>query len=157
VGCSLRYKKILIQGARETQLDEQWISKLEQMPHYVPSEKTLSLRGKLPAISSPPVMTIEELKPYTGQEDKKDQFPPLISSCGYIFQFTENWFHVFHGRDITIRNVLQCRGVNVNTNDKCSVSPFPRLALCWSQRFLSTTLCSTKTDIRSKLALPLLL
>ena len=72
-------------------------------------------------------MTIDELKKYNGQEDDLDKYPHYISSCGYIFQH-KTFFKVYHGRDITYRNILHRRGINLDTNDDGGISPFPRLS-----------------------------
>ena len=55
-------------------------------------------------------------------------------------------FDVFHGRDVTSRNVLHARGINLDENDDGGKSPFPRLsqleqreldyALCYRDRFI---------------------
>jgi hypothetical protein len=50
-----------------------------------------------------------------------------VSSCGYIFEHTPI-FKVMCGRDVTNRNVMHYRGVNLRLNDDGGKSPFPRLS-----------------------------
>ena len=42
--------------------------------------------------------------------------------------FNTKPFKVYHGRDVTYRNVLHRRGVNLDANDDGGISPFPRLS-----------------------------
>ena len=126
--CSKRYRNILVNGAIEMKLDQTWIDKLSSMPIYKPSEETLARRSScIPPFDKLPVMTIDQLKKYNGQADDLDKYPHYISSCGYIFQH-KTFFKVYHGRDITYRNILHRRGINLDTNDDGGISPFPRLS-----------------------------
>ena len=140
--CSARYRDVLVNGAKEVGLDQTWIEKLQQLPTYSPSPETLARRAKLPPPSALPCMTIEALARHNG---KNDGYPHYISSCGYVFQ-VKDFFDVFHGRDITFRNILHARGINLETNDDGGKSPFPRLsqvekpsldfALCYLDRYI---------------------
>ena len=123
--CSERYRDILVVGAKESNLDSVWISKLEQLSTYSPSAETLSLRLQLPPISSLPVMTITELALHNGSN--VEDYPTYVSSCGLIFNFSE-FFPTSRGRDVTFRNTLQFRGINLDSNDDGGKSPFPRLS-----------------------------
>ena len=40
------------------------------------------------------------------------EFPVHTSTCGFIFPHKEI-FSAFHGRDVTFRNVLHSRGINM--------------------------------------------
>ena len=97
---------------------------LEAQPTYTPSDDTLAKRAALPPPSALPAMTIAELALHNGKDAEK--YPDRISSCGYIFQVKD--FFNFAGRDITFRNILQARGINMDTNDDGGKSPFPRLS-----------------------------
>ena len=121
--CSVRYRDILVRGASEMSLDSLWVEKLKQLPVYIPSALTLSRRTQLPLLSTLPVMTVAELALHNGSSA---DFPHYISSCGYVFKVKDGM--PFHGRDITIRNVLHSRGINIDSNDNGGVSPFPRLS-----------------------------
>lgn len=123
--CSLRYRNILVQGATEVDLDKEWIEKLQKLPVYSPSVQTLALRCSLPPLAALPQMTIDTLALHNGSSI---DYPHYISSCGYVFKLKDN-FDVFHGRDITFRNVLHSRGINLEHNDDGGKAPFPRLSL----------------------------
>ena len=43
-------------------------------------------------------------------------------------RFTPRWHRAYRGRDVTGRNVLHHRGVNLEANDDGGTSPFPRLS-----------------------------
>ena len=122
--CSERYRDILVKGAEEMALDPAWVQKLKLLPVYTPSAETLALRASVPSPSSLPSMTIAELAQHNGEHADK---PHYISVCGFIFQHKE-FFKVFHGRDITYRNVLHSRGINLDSNDDGGRPPFPRLS-----------------------------
>ena len=77
-----------------------------------------------PSPSKLPQWSIAELAGYNGQTDG---LAIHTSSCGYIFKHTER-FKSYHGRDVTFRNVLQARGINLDANDDGGASPFPRLS-----------------------------
>ena len=81
--CSRRYLNLLIKGAKECDLAADWISMLESLPVYVPTEETLAKRQKMPSLSDLPVMTIEELAAHNGDDPEKSIY---VSSCGYIFK-----------------------------------------------------------------------
>lgn len=140
--CSVRYRDILVNGAKEVDLDPTWIEKLQQLLTYSPSPETLARREKLPPPSALPCLNIEELARHNG---KNDGYPHYISSCGYVFK-VKDFFDIFHGRDITFRNILHARGINLETNDDGGKSPFPRLskveqpalqyALCYRDRYI---------------------
>ena len=124
--CSVRYRDILINGVKEAELDSKWIEYLQNLKTYKPSTETLTLRTSLiPLVNSLPVMTMNQLKQHDGKNP--EEFPHYISSCGFIFKH-KTFFNVFHGRDVTFRNVLHSRGINLDANDDGGKSPFPRLS-----------------------------
>merc|ERR1712060_518381 len=53
--------------------------------------------------------------------------PVCTSACGYIFSYNP-LFRSYRGRDVTFRNVLHFRGINLDANDDGGISPFPRLS-----------------------------
>lgn len=122
--CSARYRNILVRGAEENQLSAEWISKLQALQIYAPSGETLAQRAKQPSPGSLPSMTIAELKKYDGSNEG---YPVYTSACGYIFHHTPI-FSSYRGRDVTYRNVLHVRGVNLDNNDDGGKSPFPCLS-----------------------------
>ena len=120
--CSQRYKDLLVRGAVENDLDAAWIAKLRALPVYTPSQSTLSMRAALPAPSELPQMSIEQLRAHNGSG--RDC---LVSACGFIFKHTPI-FSSYRGRDVTFRNLLHLRGINIDANDDGGQSPFPNLA-----------------------------
>jgi hypothetical protein len=122
--CSQRYRDILVKGAEEMALDPAWIDMLRSLSTYTPSAETLKLRAAVPSPSELPVMTIAELAKHNGQSL---DHPIYTSVCGYVFEHKE-FFSCYHGRDITFRNVLHSRGINMEENDDGGKSPFPRLS-----------------------------
>ena len=122
--CSDRYRALLVRGAKENNLAPEWIEKLQDLPVYEPSAETLQARDSLPAPSALPAMSIEELARHDGTDKQR---PIYVSSCGYIFEHTPI-FKVMRGRDVTNRNVMHYRGINLRLNDDGGKSPFPRLS-----------------------------
>mmetsp|Transcript_35278 Transcript_35278/g.61926 ORF Transcript_35278/g.61926 Transcript_35278/m.61926 type:complete len:307 (+) Transcript_35278:2-922(+) len=140
--CSARYRDILVNGAKEANLDAAWVAKLERLATYKPDAETLALRDTLPPVSNLPVMTISDLARHDGTDEG---FEVYTSACGFIFK-QKGGFKVYRGRDITFRNVLHSRHINLDANDDGGKSPFPRLthlepsalayALCYRDRFM---------------------
>ena len=62
-------------------------------------------------------MTRAELAKHDGRDKSR---ATLVSSCGYIFEH-EPFISAFKGRDITHRNALHRRGVNLDANDDATV------------------------------------
>ena len=122
--CSERYRAILVRGAIENELDVSWINKLQALPTYTPSAETLALRAALPPPSALPQMSIAELRAHDGEAEGKEC---RTSACGYVFAHVPV-FRSYRGRDVTMRNVLHVRGINLDATDDGGVS-FPRLSL----------------------------
>ena len=69
-------------------------------------------------------MTIAQLAEHNSMDGDK---PVYVSSCGYIFEHTPI-FRVMWGRDVTNRNVMHYRGLNLQRNDDGGKQPFPKLS-----------------------------
>ena len=138
---SERYRDILVAGARENSLDPSWIEKLANLPTYQPSADTLARRRAVPHPHNLPKWSIAELRRHDGSDASsasgaggaeaggkttESGLDIHFSSCGFIFKH-KPIFAVFRGRDITFRNCLQRRGINLDANDDGGVSPFPKL------------------------------
>ena len=121
--CSDRYRNIIVAGAKEAGLHSSWIKKLEQLPVYTPSAETLARRKTVPHPSDLPRWSIEDLRRHDGNTEGLEVH---FSSCGFIFKH-QPIFSVFKGRDVTFRNSLQRRGINLDANDDGGLSPFPQL------------------------------
>lgn len=144
--CSKRYRDILVNGAKEMGLDRGWVEKLQNLETYAPSAETLATREKLPIFSPLPELEqwsigelaqysemnlLEQRKQAAGQASEVgEQLPEDVtvytSACGYIFRHKSR-FRAHWGRDVTFRNLLHFRGINMEANDDGGVSPFPVL------------------------------
>ena len=122
--CSERYKALLVRGAEENNLRQEWIDKLRGLPVYTPSVETLRARDLLPPPTVLPSMTIAELAQHGENSEGR---PIYVSACGYIFEHTPI-FKVMWGRDVTNRNVMHYRGINLRQHDDGGRRPFPRLS-----------------------------
>jgi len=122
--CSERYRDILVTGARVMRLAPEWIQKLESLPVYTPSPETLARRATLPPPSALPALGVAELRQRDGSDSA---YPMCCCVLGYVFE-VQPMMRVHAGRDITFRNVLHARGLNMDSNDDGGVSPFPRLS-----------------------------
>jgi len=121
--CSERYRAILVRGAVENELDAAWIAQLQALPTYTPSAETLALRVAIPPPSALPQMSIDELLTHDGETEGKEC---RTAACGYVFAHVP-LLKAYKGRDVTMRNVLHVRGINLDSNDDGGVS-FPRLS-----------------------------
>ena len=122
--CSDRYRALLVRGAEENNLAPNWVEKLRCLPIYKPSAETLNARKLLPHPSSLPTMTVAELARHNSNDG---DHPVYVGSCGYIFEHTPI-FTVMWGRDVTNRNVMHYRGLNLQRHDDGGKPPFPRLS-----------------------------
>merc|ERR1712113_187531 len=68
--CSKRYRDILVSSAKEVDLDKKWITKLEALPTYTPSDETLAARSALPLPETLPQMTVDELRRHDGSDEE---------------------------------------------------------------------------------------
>ena len=124
--CSKRYRNILADGAKLMKLAPEWIEKLENLPYYSPSEETLKKRSELPIFTKKPDLpefSIAELKKYDGSDEK---LPVYTAVCGYVFE-DKPFFKIYWGRDVTLRQCLQRRGISLDLNDTGGIPPFPNL------------------------------
>jgi len=95
---SKRYMNLLINGAKETGLDPNYIELLEKQPFYTPTRQILEKRKNVPHPSLLPKMSIEELKKFCGEPEG---IPCYTSVCGYIFEF-KTFMKFQRGRDTTL-------------------------------------------------------
>jgi gamma-glutamylcyclotransferase (GGCT)/AIG2-like uncharacterized protein YtfP len=125
---SLRYLRLLIKGAEESNLNEDYIEKLKNHEYYVPSKETLEKREKLPKKENLKHFTIEELSEYNGKDGK------LKCTCalGYVVKVSGFVFPSWIGRDVTNRNLLHFRGFSVDKLDDGGKT-FPKLSTLTSE------------------------
>jgi len=91
---SKRYLNLVISGAKEAGLDDEYIKKLESQPTYTPSEATLKARELRPKPEDLPVITFDELS-------KNDNW---TSCLGYVCK-TEGKFPPHRGKEVTSSNL----------------------------------------------------
>ena len=119
---SLRYLRLMQNGAREAGLAQEWIQRLAATPHYVtpPEVRHKSMRlieeFEADAARKNVVWTAEELSKHDGSHPDR---PVHISSMGYIVKAHPKHpaFGSWKGHDITRRNLLQFNGKNLDTAD----------------------------------------
>jgi len=120
---SKRYLNVIISGAIEVGLKEEYLLMLKSLPYFRPTAADLQKRLELPVPSALPKMTIDELAQYDGSNGKE----PLSSVCGYICDSKTAW-RLNYGRDTTFRKLLHFRGISIDVNDdKGRGRPFPVL------------------------------
>ena len=79
---SRRYLNLMINGAKEIGIDEEYIKFLESIPCNVPTFEQLERRKKLPNPKDSKKLTIEELSKHNGKN--KEEYPTYKSAVGYI-------------------------------------------------------------------------
>jgi len=121
---SLRYLRLLRNGAREGGLAEDWIRHLDSFPHYVTPPEVRSQTKKWISEfhndddKDNKLWTAEELAKYDGTTTK---FPVVHTSVmEYVLQIPSEGCWIFpswKGHNVMRRNLLQFRGKSLDTND----------------------------------------
>lgn len=137
---SLRYLRLMQNGAREAGLAKEWIERLDSAPYYVtPPEVRRKTEVWMAEFDEDParkdaMWTAEELARYDGSDPAA--YPVHISVMGYIVRADpEKWhFASWKGHCITRRNLLQFNGKSLDKNDirhdRPGFRPLPNLACC---------------------------
>eukprot|EP01080_Neovahlkampfia_damariscottae_P006821 gene6821-10986_t len=126
---SLRYLRLLIKGAEESNLQKEYIDKLKKVEYYEPSGEVLKNRSvKIPKSKEEreklKVFTNEELSKFNG----KDGNPKYTCCLGFVVDLENVWiFPSWHGRDVSNRNLLHFRGFSLDTMDDGGKT-FPKLS-----------------------------
>lgn len=135
--CSNRYLSILVNGAKDAGLNEDYVAQLAARPTYQPDQATVDRRKELPRPESLPPMTVAELeatKAPTAEEVAGGKAPAgtlwYLSTTGYVIKLPKEkvFFNKHRGRDITMRNSKQFRGISMDTDDDLGKPPFRVLA-----------------------------
>jgi len=137
---SLRYMRLLRNGAREGGLSEDWIRRLDSYPHYVTPPEVRAQTEKWISefyaddTRKDVLWTAEELAKHDGSTAL---FPVHTSVMEYVLRVPtpECWiFSVWKGHNVTRRNLLQFRGKSLDTNDirydQPGYRPIPKLSEC---------------------------
>ena len=137
---SRRYLRLLQQGAREAELSNAWIQKLDSFEHYVTPD---DVRGQtlqwVEEFHNDPdrkdvIWTMEQLSKYDGSNP--EQFPPHVAVMQYVVKLSPNgWFFAsWKGHCITRRNLLHYGGKSVDRNDvrwdEEGFRPLPKVCEC---------------------------
>jgi hypothetical protein len=136
---SYRYLKLLKDGAREGNLAQHWIDKLDSSEHYItpPRVRDLTLQWIKEFHASAhkdEVWSAEKLAHHDGSDP--DNFPTCMSIMQYVIQIgKERWiFGSWKGHNITRRNLLQFNGKSLDANDirhdEPGYRPLPKLCDC---------------------------
>eukprot|EP00581_Thalassiosira_minuscula_P016100 CAMPEP_0183727138 /NCGR_PEP_ID=MMETSP0737-20130205/24954_1 /TAXON_ID=385413 /ORGANISM="Thalassiosira miniscula, Strain CCMP1093" /LENGTH=295 /DNA_ID=CAMNT_0025958697 /DNA_START=7 /DNA_END=894 /DNA_ORIENTATION=+ len=136
---SLRYLRLMQDGAREAGLSKEWIERLDSIQYYVtPPEVRSQTEAWIAEFFADParkdsLWTSEELSKYDGSDPA---FPVHIASMGYIVKVNpeRSYFSSWKGHSITRRNLLQFNGKSLDKNDirfdQPGFRPLPKLASC---------------------------
>lgn len=133
---SLRYLRLLREGARQAGLSPHWIERLDSFEHYVtPSEVRAKTMKQIDDFFADPARrdvawTAEELSKCDGSSPA---VPPHVSVMGYVVKIPTDTriFSSWKGHSITRRNILHFRGESLDNNDirwdQPGFRPLPRL------------------------------
>lgn len=134
---SLRYLRLVQNGAREAGLAEEWIRRLESVPHFVtPPEVRSQTEAWIAEFDADParkdeLWTSETLSRLDGSDP---DVPVHVSVMGYIVRLSPERkpFGSWKGHCITRRNLLQFNGKSLDKNDirfdQPGFRPLPTLA-----------------------------
>jgi hypothetical protein len=137
---SYRYLKLLKDGAREGNLAQHWIDKLDSFQHYVtPADvraQTLQWISEfhLDDARKDEQWSAEKLAQHNGSDP--ENYPPHTSIMQYVIQISpeRRVFSSWKGHNITRRNLLQFRGESLDANDirhnELGYRPLPILCDC---------------------------
>mmetsp|Transcript_48764 Transcript_48764/g.103681 ORF Transcript_48764/g.103681 Transcript_48764/m.103681 type:complete len:341 (-) Transcript_48764:72-1094(-) len=136
---SLRYLQLMQRGAREAELSESWIKKLDAFDHYVtPDDVRDRTLGWIREFHDDPersdcVWTMEELSRHDGSEESR---PPHVAVMQYVARVdSKAWvFASWKGHCVTRRNLLHFRGQSLDVNDirwnEDGFRPLPKVSEC---------------------------
>lgn len=138
---SLRYLRLIQNGAREAGLAQEWIDRLDCCKYYItPPEVRAQTKEWIAEFLADPerkdvFWTSEQLSNYNGSSTTV-VFPAHVAVMEYIVTIPPGvWvFGSWKGHNITRRNLLQFNGKSLDTNDKRfgqeGYRPFPKISEC---------------------------
>lgn len=136
---SLRYLRLLQNGAKEAPLSNEWQEYLNSFNYYItpPSIRAQTNLWISEFLSDPKgkdmMWTSEMLSKHDGSHD---DYPPHTSIMEYIIAIPNNmWvFSSWKAHNITRRNILQFNGKSLDTNDirigEDGFRPLPKMSEC---------------------------
>jgi len=111
VPCSKRYLALMIRGAREAGVRDDYVQELARRPHYTPDAQTLERRRALPIPDKLPSCTVQQLAATKGGSRA------YVSILGFVLETPRISFQRHEARDITARQSRQWRGVSMDEDD----------------------------------------
>mmetsp|Transcript_19481 Transcript_19481/g.24530 ORF Transcript_19481/g.24530 Transcript_19481/m.24530 type:complete len:326 (+) Transcript_19481:28-1005(+) len=147
---SLRYLRLLQNGAKSGKLSPEWIQRLDSLEYYItPPKVRAQTNAWIADFHADPerkdiLWTAEELAKYNGSRGTSSNnadsgeaiLAPHVSSMEYIVELhPKQWvFSSWKGHNITRRNLLQFNGKSLDTNDirydQEGFRPLPKLSEC---------------------------
>ena len=132
IPCSKRYLNVLVSGAREAGLREDYVTRLAARPTYIPNTQTLANREAAflayPPTSLPQISVAAfaaEWAPSPYGNAAVDATVIRVAVAGYVFEVNGRApFGAHRGRDITARAGRQWRGEPLDFNDDRGCPPF---------------------------------
>lgn len=136
---SLRYLRLLQNGAKEAPLSLEWQTHLNSLPYYItpPNIRAETLKAIQDFQSDSQrynnLWTSEQLSNYNGSSSS---YPIHTSIMEYVISVpSTTWmFTQWKGHNVTRRNILQFRGLSLDTNDirydESGYRPLPNLKDC---------------------------
>jgi hypothetical protein len=131
--CSARYRKVLVDGARDAGLSTAYIEKLATMPAYSPAQETLQKRRALPSPDALPAMTLQDLQGTKGQGEMAH-----TSILGYVIRVPPSNFgySAWEGRDFTASRSRVFVGASPDEGDGLGTFPMEAPVAEWTQERL---------------------
>jgi hypothetical protein len=120
-----RYMGVLIKGATQAGLKQEYIDKLKARPTHTAESETLARRKALPDPETLPTISVQELAKHNG---KTEGFTARVGMLGYVFELQNKglgFFGSHKGRDITTRMMHQFHGIGMDDNDDAGKPPYP--------------------------------
>jgi hypothetical protein len=105
-------RKFNILGARQANLNKEYVERLEKHNTYVAPPHMLRMRSMRPDPASLPALTVEDVAKH-----KDDADGIWVSCLGYVVKPTSIWFKSHRGRDLTTRMLMQFHGIPMDDND----------------------------------------
>lgn len=136
---SLRYLRLMRNGARQANLAPHWIQHLDSIPHYVtPPEVRAQTLDWIDQFHNDPkrkdqLWSAETLALHDG---KQCQYPAHSSVMEFVVQLNPNQriFPSWKGHNVTRRNLLQFNGHSLDTHDirhdQPGYRPIPNIQQC---------------------------
>lgn len=136
---SLRYLRLLQNGAREAPLSDEWIKQLDSFEYYITPPEIRSQTTKwisefdTDVERKDVIWTAEQLSKYDGSSA---EFPAHTSVMEYIVELgSDVWvFPSWKGHNVTRRNLLQFNGKSLDSGDirygQDGFRPLPKLSEC---------------------------